>query len=45
MVHGCYHQLEEKGKAGSLTEMLLMERAEQDERYEEMQAMLKINLI
>jgi hypothetical protein len=30
--------LEEKGKANSLTEILLMEREEEDERYEERQA-------
>jgi hypothetical protein len=36
---GCYNQLEEKDKAGSLTEILLMESEEQDKRYEEFQAL------
>jgi hypothetical protein len=35
---GCYNQLE-KGTAKRLTEVLLMETAEEDERYEEMQAL------
>jgi hypothetical protein len=36
---GCYNQLEEKGAANRLTEALLMERVEEDERYEEMQSL------
>ena len=39
--HGarCYNQLEEKGAANRLTKILLMETAEEDEVYEEMQAL------
>ena len=36
---GCYNQLEEKDNAGSLTEILLMEQAEGEKRYEEFQAL------
>jgi hypothetical protein len=35
---GCYNQLEEKQAAKSLTEVLLMEQAEGDKRYEDVQA-------
>ncbi len=36
---GCYNQLEEKDKAGTLIEILLMESKEHDKRHEEFQAL------
>jgi hypothetical protein len=37
----CYNRLEEKGAANRLTKVKLVETAEEDERYEDMQASLR----